>query len=55
MLVKEYKIDVSSLNLSLIVDGFSLNHILNDDICRTYFAMITCITSSVICCRVSPL
>ena len=49
------KVDAEGLNLALVVDGFSLNHILNDELSRIYFAMITCITSAVICYRVSPL
>ena len=54
-LVSSNRVNVTDLNLGLVVDGLSLNFILNDDLCRNYFAMITCLTSAVICCRVSPL
>lgn len=48
-------INVEGLNLALVVDGASLEHILNDASNMKLFSMLSCLCHSVICCRVSPL
>lgn len=49
------EIEVDHLNLGLVVDGMSLEFILNDTVCMKYFSMLSCLCHAVICCRVSPL
>ena len=41
--------------LGLIVDGYSIIHILNDPNNRKYFSMLSSLCCAVIACRVSPL
>ena len=43
------------INIALLVDGESLGFILNDLECMKMFCTISCVCTSVLCCRVSPL
>ena len=48
-------IDVNSINISLVVDGPSLNFIMEDAKCMKHFALLSFLCNAVICCRVSPM
>ena len=48
-------IDVDNINISLVVDGPSLNFIMEDAKCMKHFAILAFLCHSVICCRVSPM
>lgn len=48
-------VNVEDLNLALVIDGASLQHILSDVSNMKLFSMLSCLCHSVICCRVSPL
>ena len=48
-------VDVDSIKISLVVDGPSLNFIMEDAKCIKYFSILSFLCHSVICCRVSPM
>lgn len=48
-------VDVDNVKISLVVDGPSLNLIMEDAKCIRYFSILTFLCHSVICCRVSPM
>ena len=49
------KVDIDKVNLGLVVDGGSLQFVLNDLEAMKLFIMVTSMCHAVICCRVSPL
>ena len=54
ILNEEGEFEDSMSNISLIVDGISLENILSDETLRKMFFLLGIISKSVICCRVSP-
>lgn len=48
-------VDLESINISLVVNGESLQLILADIQCIKWFTILACISKSVICCRATPL
>lgn len=47
--------NMDTINLALIIDGFTLSFILSDTVSLKYFVILSTLCNSVMCCRVSPL